>query len=138
MSKVFLDTNILAYPLDRNNQHKGDACRKLMEQVKDAGNGVISTQVMQEFYVTVTQKMGVSPIIAKDILTSFENFEVVTLSPSLIQEAIDCQVMSRVSFWDALIIVAASSAKCEVVWSEDFNPGQTIRGVRIENPFKVK
>ena len=136
MSKVFLDTNILAYPLDRRNPEKGNACRALLERVRDARNGVISTQVMQEFYVTATQKLGVEPLLAKDILVSFENLEVVTLSPSLVKEAIDCQQLSRISFWDALIVVAASSARCEVLWSEDLNSGQTIRGVRIENPLR--
>jgi hypothetical protein len=53
----------------------------------------------------------------------------------LIKEAIDCAIINRLSFWDALIVVAAESAHCEELWTEDLNPGQVIRGVRIENPL---
>jgi len=73
--------------------------------------------------------------VAKSILVSFENMEVVRIDPHLIGQAIDTSILSRISFWDSLVVVAAESAKCEVVYTEDLNPGQIIRGVRIENPL---
>jgi len=90
---------------------------------------------MQEFYVASTAKLGADPLIVKDILRSFERFETVLISPGLIKEAIDCSIINRLSFWDALIVVSAESAQCVSLWSENLNPGQVIRGVRIENPL---
>ncbi len=99
--------------------------------------GVISTQVMQEFYVAATKKLGAEPLVVKDILSAFERFETVVIMPDIIKEAIDCGIINRLSFWDALIVAAAESANCERLWTEDLNDGQVIRGVRIENPIKV-
>ena len=53
-----------------------------------------------------------------------------------LREAIDCSIINRLSFWDALIVVSAESARCEILWTEDLNHGQVIRGVHIENPLK--
>jgi predicted nucleic acid-binding protein len=64
-----------------------------------------------------------------------ERFETIVVSPTLIKDAIDCAIINRLSFWDALIVVSAESARCEIVWTEDLNHGQIIRGVRIENPL---
>jgi predicted nucleic acid-binding protein len=65
----------------------------------------------------------------------FERFEVVTITPEIIYAAADCQVLSRLSYWDALIVVTAEIARCGSIYSEDFNPGQKIRGIRIQSPF---
>jgi predicted nucleic acid-binding protein len=135
MSKVFLDTNILVYSLDRSDAGKRKKCRELIKGLTVEGSGVISTQVMQEFHVAATIKLGADPLLVKDILRSLERFETVVVSPVLIREAIDCAIINRVSFWDALIVVSAESARCEVLWSEDLNHGQIMRGVRIENPM---
>ena len=135
MSKVFLDTNILVYCLDRSETGKRKKCRNLLKSLTGEDKGVLSTQVMQEFYVAATAKLGADPLLVKDILRSLERFETVTVSPALIKEAIDCAIINRLSFWDALIIVSAESARCEVLWSEDLNHGQIVRGVRIENPM---
>ena len=137
MSKVFLDTNILIYTLDNHDPVKKDRCRSLLRtiQVQDKNTGVISTQIMQEFYVVATKKLSVKPQIVKNFLHSFENFEVIQINPLLIQHAIDCSIIHQLSFWDALVIVSAESAKCDQVWTEDLNPGQIIRGVKIANPI---
>ena len=136
MSKVFLDTNILVYSLDQADAAKKAKCRELIRSLTAENRGVISTQVMQEFYVAATGKLGADPLLTKDILRSLERFETVLVSPSLIKEAIDCSIINRLSFWDALIIVSAESARCETLWTDDLNHGQIIRGVRIENPLK--
>ena len=135
MPKVFLDTNILVYCLDRSETGKRKKCRNLLKSLTGEHKAVLSTQVMQEFYVAATAKLGADPLLVKDILRSLERFETVTVSPALIKEAIDCAIINRLSFWDALIIVSAESARCEVLWSEDLNHGQIVRGVRIENPM---
>lgn len=136
MSKIFVDTNILVYAMDRSNRKRRDRCRTLLKQLenKDA-EGVISTQVLQEFYVVSTKKIGLDPLLVKNILVSFENFEVTMIDPELIREAIDCHMVNQISFWDALIVVSAASAKCEKIWTEDLNHGQMIHHVQIENPL---
>ncbi len=136
MSKVFIDTNILVYSLYRFDPIKQKKCRSLLKTLTDDFQGVISTQVMQEFYVTTVKKLGADPLLIKDILHAYERFETVIITPDSIRDAIDCSIINRLSFWDALIVVAAESARCEKLWSEDLNDGQVIRGVQIENPLR--
>ena len=134
--KVFLVANILVYAQDKDSPAKRRRSREVIAALAVAGTGVISTQVIQEFYVAATRKLGVAPLAAKSVLHTFKVFEIVQTSPDLIEDAIDCSVLNRISFWDALIVAAAASSGCEVVYSEDLNPGQTIQGVRIENPLE--
>lgn len=136
MSKVFIDTNIIVYSMDRSTRKKQGQARALLQVAGERGLGVISTQVMQEFYVAATRKLGVDPLYAKEILHSLLHFEVVAIGPNLINEAIDCSILQRISFWDALIVVAAESANCSEIWSEDLSDEQIIRGVKVINPFK--
>jgi predicted nucleic acid-binding protein len=138
MSKVFLDTNILVYCLDQSLPDKKKRCRDLLRNLSNENKGVISTQIMQEFYVAATKKLKAVELLVKDILHSFKRFEIVIVSPGLIQEAIDCSIIHRLSFWDSLIVVAAESAHCHKIWTEDLNDGQIIRGVRIENPLAIR
>lgn len=133
--KVFFDTNVLAYAQDHDTPEKRNRSRELIADIVASGIGVISTQVLQEFYVTATRKMGVSPLDAKSVVQSFKLFEVVQISPELIEQAIDRSVLSQISFWDALIVTASVSSGCSTIYSEDLNAGQVIDGVRIVNPF---
>lgn len=137
-SKVFLDTNILAYAVDRHSKAKQDTCRALLREVASEERGVISTQVLQEFFVVATRKLGLDALDAKKIMSSFENLEVVTVTPRHIGEAIDCSIINRLSFWDSLIIVCARSAACEILATEDLNDGQIVLGVRVHNPLTKK
>ena len=133
--KVFLDTNVLVYAQDLDAPHKRQRSRELIAEVVASGTGVISTQVLQEFYVTATRKMGVAPLAAKSVVQSFRIFEIVQLSPDLIEQAIDRSVLSQLSFWDALIVAASAASGCTTIYSEDLNAGQVIDGVKIANPF---
>lgn len=135
MSKVFIDTNILVYSMDRFDAARRDKCRSLLKSGVKEFQGVISTQVMQEFYVTATKKLGADPLVVKDILNGFGQFETVIINPAIINDAVDCSVIHRISFWDSLIVAAAESANCEKIWTEDLNDGQFIKGIRIENPL---
>jgi predicted nucleic acid-binding protein len=134
--KVFLDTNILVYAQDQDSPVKRRRSREVIAALAQSGTGVISTQVLQEFYVTVTRKLGVAPLAAKRVLQTFKIFEIVQASPDLIERAIDCSVLNTISFWDALIVAAAASSGCAIVYSENLNPDQTIQGVRVENPMR--
>jgi predicted nucleic acid-binding protein len=135
VSKAFFDTNILVYQMDKRNVSKRDICRDLVRRTAREGDAVISTQVLQEFYVVATAKLHLDPLFTKSIMHTFENMEVVVVGKDLINAAIDACLQFKLSFWDALILVAAESAKCEVLYSEDLNPGQVMRNVRVENPL---
>jgi predicted nucleic acid-binding protein len=133
--KVFFDTNIFGYAHDRHDPAKRDLAISLISQ--QAGTLVVSTQVMQEFFVVATAKLGIADLAAKQILRAWNRFEVVGVDHSRIEEAIDIKTLNRISFWDALIVAAAASANCKVLLTEDLNHGQTIAGVRVSNPFAV-
>ena len=133
--KVFLDSNILVYAQDAGSADKQGRSRELIARLAASGDGVISTQVMQEFFVSVTRKLGVPPLAAKAVLKTLTVFEIVTAGPELIHAAIDCSVLNAISFWDALILAAAASAGCATLWTEDLNHGQIIMGVKVQNPL---
>ena len=133
--RVFLDSNVLVYAQDARAPKKQRVSRDLITRLSRDADGVISTQVLQEFYVAATRQLGVPPLAAKGILKTFAVFDTIQVSPALVQDAVDCSILNQLSFWDALILAAASAAGCGVVLSEDMNRGQQILGVRVENPF---
>ena len=133
--RIFLDTNILICAHDAGSPGKQRKSRDIISKLAESGDGVISTQVIQEFYVAATRKLGVEPLVAKGVLKTFLIFDVVQISTPLIHEAIDCSILNQLSFWDSLILAAAASASCSTVLSEDLNSDQTILGVKIQNPF---
>ena len=133
--RVFLDANVLFYAQDARAPKKQRVSREIITRLASSADGVISTQVLQEFYVAATRKLGVPPLAAKGILKTFAVFETVQVSPALIQDAVDCSILNQLSFWDALILAAAAAAGCGAVLSEDLNPGQVILGVKVQNPF---
>jgi predicted nucleic acid-binding protein len=133
--RVFLDANVLVYAQDAGAADKQRKSREIMQRLAESADGVISTQVMQEFYVAATRKIGVPPLAAKGVLKTFAVFETVQITTALIQEAIDCSILNQLSFWDSLILAAASSAGCSTVLSEDLNPGQVVLGIKVQNPF---
>ena len=135
MSKIFIDTNILIYSLDKYAPDKQKKARQLLRKAAVEHNGVISTQVLQEFYVAATRKLDVDPILAKEMVNKFKNYETVLITTEMINDAVDCSILQRITFWDSLILVAGEKALCETIWTEDLNNGQIIKGIKITNPF---
>jgi predicted nucleic acid-binding protein len=133
--RVFLDANILVYAQDSGTPKKQRKSREIITKLAESADGVISTQVMQEFFVAATRKLSVSPLAAKGVLKTFDVFDIVQVSPALIHEGVDCSILNQLSFWDSLIFAAAASAGCTTVLSEDLNAGQMILGVKVQNPF---
>jgi len=136
MPKAFLDTNLPAYAADLDSPAKRERARRLMRETANLGNGVVSTQVLQELYVTLSRKLGVEPLEAKSIVTSLARYEIVTITNTDITAAIDGSILWKVSFWDALILVAVRAASCGIVYSEYLNAGQSYNGVKVANPFE--
>lgn len=133
--RMFLDAKVLVYAQDAAAPEKQRTSREIISRLAASADGVISTQVMQEFYVAATRKLGVPPLAAKGVLKTFSVFETVQVSPAIIQDAVDCSILNQLSFWDSLILAAAASAGCSTVLSEDMNPGQVVLGVKVQNPF---
>lgn len=132
--KVFIDTNIWLYAHDRHDPDKRQKALSLVRQY--AQQIVVSTQVMQEFFVGATKKLGIPDQETKAILRLWNHFEVVSLQPEHVTEAIDLKIFNHLSFWDALILSASRSANCSILFTEDLNHGQIISGIRIENPLR--
>jgi predicted nucleic acid-binding protein len=134
----FFDTNVLVYIFDSSAPNKRIRALQLLEQAIKAGLAVLSTQVLQEFFVTVTRKLPV-PLTneqAKRAVQDFARLPVVQVDPEIILNAIDTMQRYRLSFWDSLIIQAAFRSGATVIYSEDLQPGQTIETIRVENPFQ--
>ncbi len=136
MSKIFIDTNILTYTVDKQDHTKHKTARKTLKFIIDEHAPVISTQVINEFYVVAVTKMKANPTIVKNIVHNFNNIEIINNDLELIEQAIDISILTQISYWDALIIAAAEKANCKYIVSEDFNGGQNYRGVIALNPFK--
>lgn len=136
-NKFFIDTNILIYSVDKFDKTKQKKARALLKEIAANDAGVISTQVLQEFYVAATKKLNAAPLIVKEIINSFEKFEVVQITVEMIKDAIDVSLLNKISFWDALIVVSAEIAKCTALITEDLNSEQIIKGVKIINPLLV-
>jgi predicted nucleic acid-binding protein len=138
VSTIFIDTNIWVYSLDSKDQEKRNHARQILRKIVDAHQPVLSTQVIQESYVVATAKLGADLLGVKNIIHNFHNMEIVNIDLELVEEASDISILSKLSFWDSLIIAAAEKAKCEYIFSEDLNSGQTYRGVKVLNPFLMK
>jgi predicted nucleic acid-binding protein len=135
--KTFLDSNILVYSVDESPAEKAKHERAVELLSAQPENLVVSTQVLQEFYVVTTRKLKnpLSEEIAARAVRGIAKLDVVGVDVPLVLSAVYTSRSAQVSLCDALIIEAASRAGCECVFSEDLNAGQVIRGVRIENPF---
>ena len=133
--KAFLDTNVLVYAFDRDAGEKAGRAR---ETVRATGtHAVISTQVLLEFYVTVTRKL-VPPIPEAEAASSVDDLcrlEVVETDAALVATAIARARHDKMSVWDALIVEAALAAGCDRLLTEDLQAGRRFGEMTVENPF---
>jgi predicted nucleic acid-binding protein len=133
--RVFVDTNVFVYADDRSARTKRVRARTVLSELIRAKRVVVSTQVMQEYFAAAIKKLGLSPERARIRVERLNRLDVVIVRPELILGAIDLCRLHALSFWDALVVRSASAAGCGRLLSEDMQDGQTIDGVRIENPF---
>jgi len=135
--KVFLDTNIIVYAHDRSSGNKHEIASEIMDYLWGSRSGLISVQVLQEFYVCVTQKI-LKPLLIKNarvILEYLSTWDVVANDKYVTLKAIDIQERYRFSFWDSLIIQAAIQGQARLLFSEDLHEGQVVKDLKILNPF---
>ena len=135
--KIFLDTNILLYAHDIDAGKKHSIAKNVVKELWENRTGVLSTQVLQEFYINVTKKIlnPISPLEAREVIRSYACWEIKENTTISIIRASEIEEKYHISFWDALIIVAAYTAKVDKILTEDLNAGQIIEGIIIENPF---
>jgi predicted nucleic acid-binding protein len=134
--KIFVDTNVLVYAHDQKEGFKQLAAKKTLRALRQQHSGALSMQVLQEFYSTVTRKLA-SPVPKDQARAIVEDFAYwcVETTPAEIKLAFLIEDAAKIGFWDALIVAAALKAGAVQILSEDLNPGQTIAGIRIVNPF---
>jgi len=133
--RSFLDTNVLVYTDDGDADEKKAAALDLFARLRRERTGVVSTQVLQEYVVASTRKLGVASDTARRKVQLFSRLEVVVIDTKQIVGAIDLTRLHKLSFWDALIIRSALDVNCRVLYSEDLQPDRRIDGLRIVNPF---
>lgn len=133
----FFDTNILVYAYDSHFPDKQQKAQNIILSAVREGIGVLSTQVLGEFFMVVTKKINqpLSVRDARDIIKYMGRMKVQEIDVLIVERALDTLEQYNISYWDALIIAAAERAKCKRILSEDLNAGQIYHGIEITNPF---
>jgi predicted nucleic acid-binding protein len=134
-ARSFFDTNVLVYADDAAVSDKQRRAIDLIAEHRRATTGVLSLQVLQEYFVTVTRKLHVDAAVARRKVELLAEFHVAVPDIADILAAIDLHRLHGFSFWDALILRSAKQAGCSVLFSEDMQGTREIDGVRIVNPF---
>ena len=137
--RTFVDTNILLYAYDVNAGKKRELATDAVKTLWRSGGVVVSTQVLQEFYVNATRKLAVplSRSKAEGVLRRYHQaWEVEQVRVADVLSAVALEQSHQLSFWDALIVATAARAGATRLLTEDLNAGQTIEGVRVLNPLE--
>ncbi|MFW6055429.1 MAG: PIN domain-containing protein [Thermodesulfobacteriota bacterium] len=137
--EIFLDTNILIYAYDFQAEIKHDTAKEIVSNCWQHGGALISTQVLQEFYVNLTRKIPqpLSLATARRLVEQYLVWPMVINTPQSTIKASEIQERYRLSFWDSLILSAAKTGGARKLISEDLSHHQTIEGMLIENPFQI-
>lgn len=138
-ARYFLDTNIFVYSLDITVPAKARRAARLIRDGLDTGNGIVSYQVVQEFFSVAFRRFAkpMSAFAAEEYLnTTFRPLLAVHSSPALFVSALQVYAQHHFSWYDSLIVAAAQEAGCSILYSEDMQHGQRVDDLRIENPFR--
>ena len=134
-ARSFLDANILVYTDAHDLPEKQRRAQALVEEARVSRTGVVSTQVLQEYFTAATRKLGVPADIARRKIELFGHFDVAIVHLDDILGAIDLHRLHQLNFWDALVIRSALQARCSVLYSEDLQHGRRLDGLEIVDPF---
>jgi len=137
--KVFVDTNVLVYTRDASEPQKQKQAMGWMSHLWDLRTGRLSFQVLQEYYVTVTEKLdpGLAPDVARRDVRLLFSWQPIHLDARVLEGAWRLQDRYQLSWWDALIVSAAQVAKCDYLLTEDLGENQKLENVRVINPFHI-
>jgi predicted nucleic acid-binding protein len=135
--KYFVDTNVLIYAHDHSTGLKHERARQLIERLWISGQGVLSTQVLQELCINLRRKIA-RPLPVEEVRSLIQDYlswEIVVNDPASVLRALEIEVRYKTSFWDALVLQAAESAGAAVLYSEDLAEGQKYGPVQVINPL---
>ena len=138
MSGEFVDTNVLIYAHDSGAGSKRSLAAALLERLLEERRGLLSTQVLMEFFVAATRKLPkpLDPRTAAAIVDDLGTWPVFSPGVADILEGARLAQRHRIHFWDGMIVRGAVALGAEVIWSEDLNAGQRYEGVEVRNPFR--
>lgn len=136
---VFVDTNILIYAHDVDAGAKRERAIDKLRQLWESDTGRLSVQVLQEFYVNVTQKLAtpVARSTAREVVSAYGAWVRAATTVETVVRATNIAEMAQLSFWDALIVASAEQAGAAQLYSEDLHADQSIAGIKIVNPLAV-
>jgi predicted nucleic acid-binding protein len=134
---VFVDTNILVYAFDQSDGVRQERAERALRPLFLRDRVRLSTQVLQEFYVTMTRKVKApwKPAEALDVVDAFASWPLVVVNYELIRDSVLLSEESTISFWDALVVNSAARSGADTLLTEDLGDGQVLRGVRVSNPL---
>lgn len=135
--RYFLDTNVIVYANDRSDPGRQSIAGPLITEGIRQRRAVVSTQVLGEFWVTITRKVQqpLPPDMAEGVLARLRSMTVVAVEYGTVIHAVHLQRKFQIAYWDALILAAAHTAHCPIVYSEDLNHGQLYGDIQVRNPF---
>ena len=140
-SQAFVDTNVLVYAFDTTDPKKHLVSNSLITNLVSEGRLCISVQVVHEFYSVLTKPSRPFRVsheqAARVVSELIESASVISLTPEMTLSALAVVKVHCISFWDALIWAAAKHSNCQVIYSEDFQNGRLLDGIRYVNPFTV-
>jgi len=136
--KCFVDTNILVYAHDFKQGAKHERARALIAKLWDSGDGVLSTQVLQELCISLRRKVArpLSTEATRQLIEDYSSWEIVVNTAESVVQALDLETRYKISFWDALIVQAAMKSGAGLLYSEDLADRQSYGAVRVVNPLK--
>jgi len=132
-----LDTNLLVYADAADDPVKQKRAVELITGLRASGEAVLSTQVLQEFTNVALRKLRLPQSLIRERLVFYRRFDMAPTSADLIAGALDLHALHGLSFYDALVVQAASVSGCQRLLSEDMQHGAVLAGVQIENPFRT-
>jgi len=137
--KYFVNTNILVYAHDRSAGLKHQRAQALVESLWESGQGVLSTQVLQELCINLRRKVS-KPLPVSEVrqlIRDYSTWEIMTNTSESVLAALDIEARYKTSLWDALIIQSAEASGASVLYSEDLSDGQKYGALRLVNPLKT-
>ena len=133
--REFIDTNVLIYADDARDPRKRDRARDLIRRLQRQRRGVLSMQILQEYFAAATRKLGMSSEDARRRVELYSRFDVVTLNPADLLAAIDLHRLHNLSIWDSLVVRAALNGSCATLHTADMQSGYAIERLTMSNPF---
>ncbi len=136
--KTFVDSNILIYAHDIDAGTKQARAAQRLKELWESSLGRLSVQVLQEFYVNVTEKIR-KPLgrsVAREVVRTYGLWIESQTTPSTVLRASEISETSKLAFWDGMILAAAEQDGASELLSEDLSHGQIIAGIRVVNPFR--